>query len=435
MFGRELANARITLGASDKRASAAILIAAVVVGTAAAKEILIARTFGVDHDLDLYLIVSAMPLAIVSLFGNAWQSAATPELSTLVPDAKGRRYLQVVRLTALPIALICAAAALGSSIELAPGRISTETLFPVYLALIVLSAALGLMSAGWYPLALSSGRPNLVVAAPAMTHIGIAATVGILGRSPIALYGGLLIGQVALYVALRRYAMPPGLRREFTLTRQTVRRIFRNLLPIVSGGAAMALALPVDLLFAADVTTGGPSILNYATRVPLAASVVGASVISTVAFADLVGFRSDIATVQSRARHWLIRSFGFSVIAAGCVWVLSSAIAETLFASERLAGAELRSLVEVQQMASLSIPPFLVSMVLVRTLNAIAANHPLLWISIANLMINIAGNWLLAPTLGLRGIMLSTAIMYSCSSLLLWLAWRRVVRRRRLSAG
>jgi peptidoglycan biosynthesis protein MviN/MurJ (putative lipid II flippase) len=128
-------------------------------------------------------------------------------------------------------------------------------------------------------------------------------------------------------------------------------------------------------------------------------------------------------------RRWLVRSAGFGILAAVAIWFTSEPIANLLWESDRLSGAELQSVVEVQRFAALFIPPFLVSMVFVRSFNAIGTNLPLLWVSLANIAVNVAGNYLLAPRFGLEGIMVSTALMYLSSGYLLRMAWRRTLRR------
>ena len=392
-----------------------------VVTAGAIREVLIARTFGISNDLDFFLIASAVPLALVSLFGGSWQSAATPELTGGVLGLPGRPYLRIVRLIAWPLALVAAGAALIASRQLAP-LLDRAVL---YNTMLIAAVWLGLLAAGRFPLALASGRPSLVVAAPAAVHLSIAAAVLVLGARPYALFGGLLVGNLLLYVAVRRYAYPIGDSSAITLSRESVRQVFHNLKPIAAGAAAMALALPVDLFFAARAEVGGPSVINYATRVPLAVSVVGGTVISTVVFADLVANRSIFENLRRRLRAWLRRAAAFASISAVFVWIFSPTIVNLLFASERFAQSELQSVIEVQRIAALSIPPFVWGLVLVRCMNAIEFNRPLFWISVVNLLVNLAGNWALTPILGLSGILLSTAIMYSCSSLLLWLTWRR----------
>ena len=414
--------------ARGRRANTASVLAAAVVLAGAAKEIIIARTFGVNNDLDFYLLMTAMPLALVSLYGNSWQSAALPELADDEANLPGSRYWFIVSIMVIPLTLVCVGAA-ALAAQSPSESISGEARSALFLLLVGVACALGLTGASWYPVALAKGRGYMVVAAPAAVHVGIAVAVLSVGPAPLALYGGLLLGQVLLAVVMRAYAVPRGVNTAWMLSRRAVRRIFSSLWPIAGGGAAMALALPIDLLFAAQVGAGGPSIVNYSTRVPLAASVVGAASISTVAFVDFVSIRTNPGELGQQMRRWLVRSAGFGILAAVAIWFTSEPIANLLWESDRLSGAELQSVVEVQRFAALFIPPFLVSMVFVRSFNAIGTNLPLLWVSLANIAVNVAGNYLLAPRFGLEGIMVSTALMYLSSGYLLRMAWRRTLRR------
>ena len=69
-----------------------------------------------------------------------------------------------------------------------------------------------------------------------------------------------------------------------------------------------------------------------------------------------------------------------------------------------------------------------------RLLSALERNRTIMWISLVNLAVNVAGNYFLMRRLGVAGIALSTSMVYLLSAALIGFAVVREIGRREAAA-
>lgn len=403
------------------------LAAGFVIAASAAREITVARAFGADPDLDRYLVVTTFPLAVVSLFTSGWIAAAAPQLRYAQPSTEASRsYWACYAFVAVPFLLLALTIAYVATALILESRVGTPDNWLSEFLVVSLSMAIAVTAGGWYPHELIAGRPAVPVILPVFVHLSILLSVVLVGPDANALFAGLLSGNLLILVVLllwRRLRAP-----SVQFPSHRVRGIYRSLAPILAGGMAMALAQPIDVFFAADQRAGGPALLNFATRVPMAVMLVGSTVIANAGFSKLLATVHDPTALQRLVRRWCRQAFAYGTAAAILIVVLSSVIASVLFESPALAGADLETIVQLQAVSALATPAFLVAIVLVRALNTLVHNGPILVISAVNLAVNILGNWGLGDRFGLHGIALATVVMYCASGLMLYRAWMSTTR-------
>jgi putative peptidoglycan lipid II flippase len=96
--------------------------------------------------------------------------------------------------------------------------------------------------------------------------------------------------------------------------------------------------------------------------------------------------------------------------------------------------ADTARVAKIQALYAFQIPGFLVGMVAARCLNALGRDRLILAVSGVNFTLNIVGNFVLLRWIGVPGIALSTATVYTISAAVLLVLCRRAVRQETLRA-
>ncbi|NJO07175.1 MAG: oligosaccharide flippase family protein [Chloroflexaceae bacterium] len=192
----------------------------------------------------------------------------------------------------------------------------------------------------------------------------------------------------------------------------------------------MGNATLVDQSMATMAGSGAVSTFNYGTKIITMLLGVGSLALSTAAlphFSQMIAVK-DWAGLRHTLKTYTRLIFGVSVPLMIGIMLFSEQIIGILFGRGAFTADDVYQAAQVQTMFALQIPFFVLTIFLVRVVSALRHNHFLTWGSGINLFLNIALNYLFVDFFGLKGIALSTAVVYSISWLYLSVVTRHLLR-------
>jgi putative peptidoglycan lipid II flippase len=210
--------------------------------------------------------------------------------------------------------------------------------------------------------------------------------------------------------------------------------LLRGFALLLVGGILMSANTVVDQAMATAAGDGSVASLSYGVKIPAAVlGLVGVALTATTLphYATFVAGRRFKEMGASLRKHaiWLA-SAGFAI--AVPLALLSLPLVRLLFEHGSFVPADTARVARIQALYAFQIPGFLVGMVAARCLNALGRDRLILAVSGLNFVLNVAGNWVLLRWIGVPGIALSTAVVYTVSATLLLLLCRRAVRQEAL---
>lgn len=410
-------------------------VAALVLGAGLAREIVLARAFGLSNELDVFLVVASVPLAAMAVFSGTFQSAAVPVITQVLqtPRDSGDGYHVVVGRYAIALAGLTAVwlgiarlAPQALTIFAAPGALNA--------VMLALTVVLGAIVAGVSAFALAVGRSATVAFAPAAVPLTTATIVlATQHRTSTVLFAGLLLGNALAMAALLGVLRSAGTAMsDLRLPRWSRYKLWRQGTLIASGTIVMAMTAPVDLYFAGTLATGAAAALSFGGKVPLAWIGVGGVVISNVAFPALSrhAVNRDYVAIRSALRRWTAVGLFAGIISLSLILLASDLLVAVLFAGGEMQTSDLQSISNVQRLFALSLPTFWMGLIWTKALIALEETPTLAWIGLVAFIVNGVGNHFLSDALGVMGVALATSLMYLITTSIAGLRLRRVLPRR-----
>src|SRR5205814_1540824 len=129
-------------------------------------------------------------------------------------------------------------------------------------------------------------------------------------------------------------------------------------------------------------------------------------------------------------RRYLSLIVGVSVPVVATLVILSHFVVGALYERGAFSSDDTSLVSGVQTMLALQIPFYLGGILLVRVVASLRANRILLWGSALNVCVNVALNWLFMSFMGVRGIALSTSIVYFISFVFVLIFCTKAARRK-----
>jgi putative peptidoglycan lipid II flippase len=423
-----------------------VVVATLAVRTVSvAREVLVARDFGVGRSVDAFVVAYLIPGFAIAVVSGSANAALIP---TYVRLRENRGTVHADRLagsilTLILVVLAAVAAALATLMPqllsvLAPGfdestRKLALSLSYLLLPLIPLTGAATLFAA-----VLNSHRRFAFAAlAPlASPCFAIAALLfggGRIGVSALAV--GLLIGGFA-ELAVVIYAATRGgnvIRPCWVKDSIETSTVIRQWAPVAFGAAAMSTSPLIDQSMASTLGAGSVSSLSYGSKLVALLITLTALAVGTVFTPYLSSMlaTNDFEGVRRTVLRYLRWIAAITVPIALIVVLLSPAIVASVFARGAFSGSDVSSVSSIQRLLVLQLPFYVGGILLVRLISALRANRLILWGAIINVGVNLGGNYVLMQTLGVRGIALSTSLVYVVSFGYLVLAATRAFNRAR----
>jgi peptidoglycan biosynthesis protein MviN/MurJ (putative lipid II flippase) len=237
------------------------------------------------------------------------------------------------------------------------------------------------------------------------------------------LIGGTLIGFGVQAVLLHwRAGGPRGL--SISVRSEHWPALARAALVMGAGQFAMSFTVPADQWFASGVGGGAIATLGYANRIIALGTALGASVISR---ATLPIFAEGVAGGEGkRARRHALRWSWLMLLAgalgAAAASVLATPLTRLLFERGAFFPEDTQAVAEALRWGIWQVPPYLAGLVFISLIAAQRRYHVIAAIASVNLACKLAGNFYLAESMGVNGILLATVVMYCVSLALAWFA-------------
>lgn len=429
-------------------ASAALIVglATFVVKVAAMlKEVAVAHEFGTSSVLDAFYIAYLLPSFATNVLAGAVETSFQPkyiEVRERQGSRAARAYFGDVLIVFSGVLTLVAGACfvaapvvlpvLGSGFS--PAKLElTATLFRWLLPFLVLKTI-----AIFFTRTLNAeGSFGLPAMAPLAVPITIlAALVLLVGRIGIyALVVGVLLGTLlelaVIGIDLVRSKVVP--KWGWSGRVDDLRDTLNQFAPMLAGGLLMASADLVDQSMAAALGPGSVASLNYGNRVVGGVLAVGATGVGTAVlphFSTLVA-KGNWRELEGSLRRNVKLIVLVGVPLAAVLIFLSEPIIRVLFEHGEFNAGDTRLVAAIQALYLLQIPVYVLTVLLGRLVSSLKSNQVLMWGAAISLVANISLNYLFSRWMGVKGIALSTSVVYLLSVAYLTVVLRGLLSRRR----
>jgi putative peptidoglycan lipid II flippase len=414
-------------------ASAAMLGGMVVLVklVAFAKDWLVAQRFGASDELDAFLVALVLPSYAVVVLAQSFGMAFLPTYIRVshrdgTPAAKHLATSALVLGAAVLIAITLALAAaakyllpwIGTGFDASKLALAAS-LFYVLTGVLLASGVSTILAA------VLNANERFAVAALAPLFVPLVTVLVFwFGQDRYGIYAlaaGTLCGFICETLILSVAALGRGLLAwpQESGFDASLRFIGNQYVPVAIGSLLMSSSLLIDQAMAASLGSGSVSVLNYGNKiVALVLGVVAVS-LSTVLFPR---FSRLIAEGRlSELRH-TIRLFSALIVVVSVpvivvLTILSEPLVRLVFERGAFTPETTVAVSEVQRWLLPQIPFYVLVMVGYRLLSALDGNALLLRIGALNLLMNVSGNLVFMHWFGVKGIAMSTSLVYVVATL------------------
>ena len=259
-------------------------------------------------------------------------------------------------------------------------------------------------------------------------------------RGAFAMAIGLVVGHLVEGLVLIGCLARAGFRLQLARPEMDAdsRHVLGQYFPMVAGALLMVSTQVVDQSMAAMLPAGSVAALSYGNRmmaVPLnvAATALGTAIIP---YLSLLVKRRDWTGIENTVKKYVRLSFAAALLPTAVLSLCAPVLVRLLFERGAFTADDTRTVAGVQTLASLQLPFYLASIVVVRAISSFSSNRLLMYGAVVNCTLNIGLNYFFMRRLGVAGIALSTSVMYLVSFGYLYASYsRRLARPRASSAG
>lgn len=183
------------------------------------------------------------------------------------------------------------------------------------------------------------------------------------------------------------------------------------------GQVAMSFVGPIDQYTAANLGQNANATLGYAARLLALLLGIGAVSVGRAALPVLADIqnRGDGEQARSMALKWSLAMIAAGVVAVALGWLLAPWGVRLLFERGAFTAEDTAAVATVFRWGLLQLPFYFGVLVLVQLLASQRRYRIMAVIAVCNFAVKALMNTLLAPQMGVSGIMLATAMMYASS--------------------
>jgi putative peptidoglycan lipid II flippase len=409
--------------------AAMITIGALTCGVKAVammKESVVAHQFGVSDYLDAFLIAYVLPSFAISVISGSFNSALIPtyiQVRERDGSQAAQRLLSSTTLWSLTLlAVVTVMLGLSSSLFLSwlgagfqPAKLElTRSLFLLLLPILPLAGIASICAAilnANQQFALAATVPIIT---PVSVIVGAYAFGSVWGTHAIA-------GAILFAACLESALLIFGLRRlgisiipRWHGMNPAIKAVLKQYAPMIAAGFIINGAVLVDQSMAARLGPGSVSVLNYGNRIATVVLGIGTMALTTavlpqfsrmVAQKDWQGLRH---TLKTYTRLILLITIPVAII----LIALSRPLISLMFERGAFSASDVTAVASVQRLYLLQLPFYALSILFVRLISAMKANHILLWGTVITFVLNITLDYVLMKWLGVPGIALATSLVY-----------------------
>jgi putative peptidoglycan lipid II flippase len=420
----------------------AILKAATVVGTftllakvaATVKEGFVAYRLGIAPELDAFLLAFLFPAFLINVISGSLMAAFVPYYMSARARVGASAAAQMIGVVSVRVAGLLLVSALVSApiFALIIPRVaagfdqSTIALSQRMVCLLMPLVVLNGTTAFWSGALNAQNRFVLAAATPMITPLvvmgSLAAFWQFLGVNTLIIgtLAGAALEVLVIGGQLRRTGIAP-----LSLARNDkvdFGQLIAQFLPIAGGSVLLGGTTVVNQMVSATLDPGSVAALSYGTKVTVVIVGISSTALATALlphFSDMVA-KQDVAGIRAVLRQYSVLVFGASLAVTAILLLASESLIHILFERGAFKSQDVQLVSRIQQYYALQIPFFATSMIAVRLLSALRANHVLMIGAAISLLVNLGLNYWLARYLGVAGIALSTSAVYVISCLFLW---------------
>ena len=390
-----------------------------------AKELLVARRFGIGSTIEAFLVAILIPMLAVNVVSGSFNIALIPTYITVRErDGKeaAQRLLSGVTVWSLLLLVLITVFVVAAGRYYLPWIASgfnqkkldlTFQLLWAVSPLIVLSGIANI----WGAVLNAGERFALVALAPIITPAITVIVLFIKRDSIFALPVGMVIGagfeMLVLGIALKLRGI--SLRPRWHGFDPHLRQVGTQFGPRMGANLLRSGSTVVDRSLAAMLPPGSVATLNYGNRVVMTLlSVAGAALGSAITpYYSKMVTRGDWRGVQHTLKRYLLFLLLASIPLVIVLFVLAAPVVQLLFQRGSFRARDTQLVSHVQALYALQIPFYLGNVLISRLLSSLLASKITLWAAAVNLGLNIVLDVVFIRLMGVRGIALAT----SCASL------------------
>lgn len=390
------------------------------------KELVVANIFGINDELDAFLIALTIPSSIIAVIAGSFNAALIPTYIQ-VRESEGGEAANKLLSNVLTISTILLAAISLLMFFLAPyllpllgsgfnvEKISlTKSFFIILLPIITISGIGTIIGA------VLNAEQNfaLVAIAPVLTPLFTIVLVSFGGRQ----YGAytLALGTV-LGMTIEAIILTIGLKRRkvsikfkwYGLDTDT-RIVIQQYIPTIAGSVLMSSTTLVDQSMAAMLGSGSVSALNYGNKIVAFIAGLGSTAIGTAVlpyFSKMIA-KSDWKAIQKTLKTYLTLIILISMPLTLVLIFYSEPLVKLIFERGSFSSQDSILVGQIQANYLLQIPFYIMSILLVRLISSLKANNYLMWSAFISVIANVSLNYILMKRLGAAGIALATSLVY-----------------------
>ena len=414
---------RDRLGESNTRILRGMLLVSsfVFIGkfAGAGKEMAVAWRYGVDNVVDVYVFALVLVGWLPSVVTSVLNAVLVPLTNRLAESERDRFAAQLTGLTLvlgvlLAVFLLFALAPLSRHLASGFTDGAAADLVSVIRALApagVLMLLAALFSAQL--LARERHANTLLEAAPALSVLLALLVWPIGGGYAPLIWGtlcGLLLQVVALAWLMDRGGFRPAVRWRFDHPAWSDFR--RSVGTLVVGTLIMSVVPPIDQLIAARLGEGSIASLSYASRLLALGLGLGATAVAR-AILPVLSEHGEPLHVRARlARQWFIGLLAAGLLAALLGWLLTPLAVRLIFERGAFTAEDTDRVAGVVRFGLSQLPFYFSGIVLVQLCASLGLYRLIVHSSLIAVAVKLATGFALGAWLGVRGITLSTGLMY-----------------------
>lgn len=443
---------RFTSGSTNRKifgsAVIVVVITSVVKVVAIYRELLVAWTFGTQDALDAFLIALVVPAFVNNVVVGSFGAALIPTYIQ-VREQEGKTAAQKLfsgaTIWSLGILVVTTAVVLATAPFYLPKMtvgFSAEKLdltFKLLYAIAPIIALSGLIAI-WGGVLNAGERFALTAISPIITPI---ISVIFLTQShswgtftlAAGLVCGTLLEMVVVGFALHRQGM--CLIPKWYGFDPNLHQVISQYNPTVAGACLMCSATLVDDSMAAMLSPGSVAALSYGaklTLLPMNLAVTALRTVVTPYFSKMV-VHQDWKGIRHTTKRYLTLIFAVSLPVVAFIIIFSEVIIKVLLQRGSFTASDTEVVSQIQICYSLQIPFYIGNILLLNLITSLQKNSILIQLSALSLFINISLNYLFIKWIGIKGIALSTSVLYMFSFLYLLTFIMRKLPKNNVSAS
>lgn len=387
------------------------------------REMVIAKEFGLSKELDVVYLSLMVPTFLVTVVSNPLSSSFIPRYNQLLNDGKedATRFLQkvfslvIVGASLLALIYVLCSGFLFNHLLSIDTANSDVQFYSVLLALWVILQSLsnfimGLLENEQY-FSLTSASSAIISIVVVLVIIFMPWEGSIVLGSVL---GTIIFLGFQLFILVNKTELSVGFK---SVLHQQDHIFITEYKWLVLGSALMGSTFLVDQTMASSLGDESVSALNYGFRVITLFTGTISLALGAVAlpFFSKLKVEGEFKQMKQLLNRLLVLVFLFCAFIGFGIWVFGKDLVSLIFEYGAFEQNDTRVVSEVFLFYSIQLPFYIGGFVLVKVIAAMQKSKRIMLVSLLNLVLNIAFNFILIQYLGLAGIALSTSLVYFVS--------------------